>query len=118
MYERFEQILQEKGLTPYRVSIETGVSQGSLSDWKHGRSKPKYTNMIKIADFLDVNPEYLNGTSDTKEKPATNTGDGLSEFEREVLRLMRQLPPNKQDEFESWLTFQVSNQGQRSDDQE
>ena len=32
MYERFMQLLQEKGITPYRVSKETGVTQTTLSD--------------------------------------------------------------------------------------
>lgn len=68
MYEIFARLLQEKGITPYRVSKETGVSQGSLSDWKNGKSKPKYEKMIKIADFLGVSVEYLT----TGQEPRSN----------------------------------------------
>ena len=63
MYERFSKVLQEKGLTAYKVSKETGVSQGSLSDWKYGRSKPKNESMKKIADYLGVSVDWLNGIS-------------------------------------------------------
>lgn len=59
MYEIFAQLLQERGITPYRVAKETGVSQGSLSDWKNGKSTPKYEKMIKIAEFFGVSVEYL-----------------------------------------------------------
>ena len=34
MYERFEQLLQKRGVTPYKVSKETGVTQTSLSNWR------------------------------------------------------------------------------------
>lgn len=93
MYERFEQLLHEKGLTPYRVYIETGVSQGSLSDWKHGKSKPKYTNMLKLANFLGVSVEYLNGDSDKKEKPGAGEGEGLTDQDRELLDVYNRLSP-------------------------
>ena len=59
MYEYFEKLLKEKGLTAYRVAKETGVTQSTLSDWKRGRSTPKTENMKKIADFLIVSVDYL-----------------------------------------------------------
>ena len=70
MYERYEKILVEKGLTSYQVSKATGVSQAVLSSWKVKRSKPKFISLKKIADFLGVSIEYLMGESDEKiEKP-------------------------------------------------
>lgn len=70
MYERYEKILAEKGLTSYQVSKATGVSQAVLSSWKVKRSKPKFISLKKIADFLGVSIEYLMGESDEKiEKP-------------------------------------------------
>ena len=41
MYEIFEQLLQKYGLSAYKVSKETGITQSTLSDWKRGRSTPK-----------------------------------------------------------------------------
>lgn len=70
MYERFSKVLQEKGLTAYKVSKETGVSQGSLSDWKYGRSKPKNESMKKIADYLGVSVDWLNGNSNDRYETA------------------------------------------------
>lgn len=59
MYDKFRQLLVEKGITPYKVAKETGISQVTLSDWKHGRSKPKVDKLVKIADFLNVPLEKL-----------------------------------------------------------
>lgn len=59
MYEIFSELLQKYGVTPYKVSKETGVSQSTLSDWKRGISTPKTDNMKKIADYFGVSVEYL-----------------------------------------------------------
>lgn len=69
MYERYEKLLIEKGLTSYQVSKATGVSQQILSFWKKKRSKPSYKKLKKVADFLEVDVDYLMGESDKIEKP-------------------------------------------------
>ncbi len=66
MYERFMQLLQEKGLTAYRVSKETGVTQTTLSDWKNGRATPKTATLQKIADYFNVSLDWLTGNSEIK----------------------------------------------------
>ena len=69
MYEIFEQLLQKYGVTAYKVSKETGITQSTLSDWKRGRSTPKTENMKKIADYFGVTVEYLmTGKNLPKEK--------------------------------------------------
>lgn len=59
MYEIFSELLQTHGVTPYKVSKETGVSQSTLSDWKRGISTPKQDKLQKIADYFNVSLEYL-----------------------------------------------------------
>lgn len=59
MYEIFSKLLQENGVTPYKVSKETGVSQSTLSDWKRGVSTPKIDKLQRIADYFGVSVEYL-----------------------------------------------------------
>lgn len=59
MYEIFSKLLQLNGVTPYKVSKETGVSQSTLSDWKRGISTPKQDKLQKIADYFGVSLEYL-----------------------------------------------------------
>ena len=76
MYEIFAQLLEKKGVTPYQVSKATGVAQSSLSDWKNGKSKPKFDTMKKIADYFGVTVDYLLGEEkDSTEKPDITYND-------------------------------------------
>lgn len=59
MYENFEQLLQRNGVTSYKVSKETGVTQTALSNWKSGRSTPTTKTLQKIADYFGVTIDYL-----------------------------------------------------------
>lgn len=58
-YENFERLLKEKGVTAYRVSKETGISSGTFSDWKSGRSTPKINKLQKITKYFNVKIEEL-----------------------------------------------------------
>lgn len=59
MYDIFDKILAEKGLTAYKVSKSTGVSTATLTAWKKGDYVPKPDKMKKIAEFLGVSEDYL-----------------------------------------------------------
>lgn len=61
MYEKFEKLCEQKGVTPYKVSKETGVSTATLTNWKQGKYTPKNDKMQKIADYFDVSVDYLTG---------------------------------------------------------
>lgn len=66
MYDIFMQLLQERGLTPYRVSMDTGIPQSTLSAWKRGKSTPKLNKLQIIADYLGVSVDYLLGENGKK----------------------------------------------------
>ncbi|MBO5069906.1 MAG: helix-turn-helix transcriptional regulator [Roseburia sp.] len=59
MYEIFERLCQEHGVTPYRVCKETGLTTATISNWKAGRYTPKADKMQKIADYFGVTLDYL-----------------------------------------------------------
>lgn len=52
MYEKFSKLLQDYGVSAYKVSKETGISQSVFSEWKRGKSQPKLDKLQKIADFF------------------------------------------------------------------
>ncbi|WP_337405235.1 helix-turn-helix transcriptional regulator [Porcipelethomonas sp.] len=60
----FVQLLQDKGITPYRIAKETGISQGLMNEYKSGKKSPNIQNLIKIADYLDCSTDYLLGRTD------------------------------------------------------
>lgn len=59
MYEIFEMLMRANGYTAYKVSLETGIAQSTLSDWKKGKSTPKIDKLRKIADLFGVSVDYL-----------------------------------------------------------
>ena len=59
MYEIFERLLKERGVTAYKVSKSTGIGASTFSDWKNGRSTPKQEKLQKIADYFGVTVDYL-----------------------------------------------------------
>lgn len=59
MYKKFERLLTERNLTAYKVSLDTGIAQSSLSDWKRGVSNPKADKLKILANYFDVPIEYF-----------------------------------------------------------
>jgi transcriptional regulator with XRE-family HTH domain len=59
LYQKFLNIISEKGISPYRVAKDTGISTATMSDWKMGRYKPKLDKLQKIATYLGVSLEEL-----------------------------------------------------------
>lgn len=87
MYEIFERLLSEHGVTAYRVAKETGVTTATLTNWKKGKYTPKQDKLQKIADYFGVTIDYLmTGTDDsTKEPTQLNARD-----ERDISRRLEQ----------------------------
>ncbi len=61
MYERLDALLNERGITAYRLAKDLGISQSSLSEWKRGNSIPKHERLVKIAAYFSVPVSYLSG---------------------------------------------------------
>lgn len=59
MYEVFEQLCQKKGVTSYKVSKETSISQTTLSRWKTSGKDPNKNVLVKLADYFGVTVDYI-----------------------------------------------------------
>jgi transcriptional regulator with XRE-family HTH domain len=59
MYEIFLKLLEEKGVSAYKVGKATGIAGSTFTDWKTGRSAPKQDKLQKIADYFGVSLDYL-----------------------------------------------------------
>lgn len=68
-YERFEKIIEAKGITPYKVSKETGVSTVTLSNWKNGKYTPKADKLQSICDYLNVDMDMIIETQKKNNAP-------------------------------------------------
>lgn len=82
MYEIFAKLLEERGVTAYKVSKATGIAGSTFSDWKSGRSTPKQDKLQKIADFFGVSVDFLiTGKEETAVAQETHV-DLKAEFNR------------------------------------
>ncbi|GLB30964.1 hypothetical protein LAD12857_28870 [Lacrimispora amygdalina] len=59
MYKKFAALLDEREVTAYRVSKETGIPANTFTDWKTGRSKPKFDKLMALAKYFEVPVEYF-----------------------------------------------------------
>lgn len=59
MYGKYEALRDEKKLSDYKVSQETGIATSTLTDWKKGRYKPKVDKLQVLAKFFSVPIEYF-----------------------------------------------------------
>lgn len=82
MYEIFAKLLEERGVTAYKVSKATGIAGSTFSDWKSGRSTPKQDKLQKIADYFGVSVDFLiTGKEETAVAQETHI-DLKAEFDR------------------------------------
>lgn len=61
MYSVFVKLMEENGLTPYRVAKEAGITQATLSRWKTGKVNPSLETLQVLADYFHVSIDYLMG---------------------------------------------------------
>lgn len=59
MYEKYLKLRDEKGVTDYKVAVETKIAKSTFSDWKSGRSEPKLDKLKKIAKYFGVGVDYF-----------------------------------------------------------
>lgn len=90
---RLKECREMRGLSQKEVAAILKVSAPSVSNWESEKTRPTHDNLEKLADLYGVSVDYLLGrdapVEAQKEKPVPK--DELSDDERELLRLFRQL---------------------------
>lgn len=91
--ERLKQLRTERKLTQEMLSKESGLTKSSIAMYETGKRKPKIEVLERLADFFNVDLDYLVGKSDRTTviaPPAPQKSDGLPELnardERDIER--------------------------------
>ena len=58
-YMRYRSHADARGVTDYQVSKDTGIYNVTFSEWKSGKSQPKYDKLQKLANYFGVPVEKL-----------------------------------------------------------
>ena len=59
MYEIFEKLCKEKGITPYRFCKDTGINSSTISTWKNKRSECSPKTAKAICEYFNISIDYL-----------------------------------------------------------
>ena len=59
MYEIFELLCNEKGITPYKFCKDTGVSTSTISTWKKKNSQCRPELAEKVCNYFGISHDYL-----------------------------------------------------------
>lgn len=57
--ERIKEVREKKGLTQEKLAEKTGLSKGFISDVENGKTDISSDNLLKVADVLNANLDYL-----------------------------------------------------------
>lgn len=86
--QRLTDQLEDRLLT--EVAEETEVAQGSLSDYRSGKTEPRVTALARLAGYFDVSTDYLLGMTHTATRDQSEREwrekVGLSDRAVEILR--------------------------------
>ena len=97
MAKRIKNLRQEKGLTLEQVADVVGVGKSTVRKWETGMiANMRRDKIADLAKALGTTPEYLMGWEEKKESPSKVD---LTEGERLLLDLFRQIPEEQQRVF-------------------
>lgn len=91
MYDIFEKLLNEYGVTAYRVAKETGISTATLTQWKNGTSTPKQDKLQLIADYFGKSVDYLLTGKESEVKEPVLTPKDERDISKKLNETLEQL---------------------------
>jgi len=68
--DRIKKALDDAGMNQNELSIASGVSRASISQYVNGKNSPSSINAVKMAQVLRVSPEWLMGLDIDSDKTA------------------------------------------------
>lgn len=59
IYNKVKKFLDDKGVTFYKLSQETGIATSTFSEWGKGNYIPKATKLILVANYMGITLDEL-----------------------------------------------------------
>ncbi len=102
--ERIKELREKKDLSQKQLAEIMHISQSSISEYESGNQQPPIEMLMQLADFFDVNIDYLLGRTNISislnrltEKISTRSGEipvndlfTLNNNEKEIIGLLIQ----------------------------
>ena len=62
--KNLKQLMKDLSVNQIKLSKEIGVAQSAISAWLHGKKEPSITSLWLLADYFNVDIDYLVGRTD------------------------------------------------------
>ncbi|MCL2751476.1 MAG: helix-turn-helix domain-containing protein [Firmicutes bacterium] len=62
--ERLKELMKDYGMNQSRLAEKIGLKQNTISAWLLGKKEPSITSLWLLADFFDIDIDYLVGRTD------------------------------------------------------
>lgn len=99
MAKRIKELRTAKGLTLEQVADVVGVGKSTVRKWETGMiANMRRDKIASLAKALGTTPAYLMGWKEEETKKDSPTDLQLSEGEKLMLQLFRQIPEDRQQE--------------------
>lgn len=74
-WEKYVQLCLNAGKSPNAAASDIGIASGTVTKWKNENSEPRYTTLLKIADYFGVPVSYFSEEDqETEKSPAPDKG--------------------------------------------
>jgi transcriptional regulator with XRE-family HTH domain len=90
VYDKIIEQVNNNSLTGKELGNKLGLKKSPLTDWKNGKSKPTLEQLVKLCEIFAISSDELLGLE---------TANKLSENEKELLSIFKQLPEREQIKF-------------------
>lgn len=62
--DRIKSLMKEEGLNQVQLAEKVGVKQNTISSWLRCKKEPSITSLWLLADYFNVDIDYLVGRKD------------------------------------------------------
>lgn len=109
--KRLQQALEIRQMKAIELARKSGVTRGIISSYISGRWKAKQTNVMRLAQALNVSEAWLMGYDVPMERP-DKEAFSVSSLEKNLLLDFRRLSPSGQQSVLNFLEFTKNNENQ------
>lgn len=98
-YDKFMYLCNVKKITPSRAAVDAGISKSLVTKWKTNRTEmPSPEILQKLSAYFNVPVSDLI-SEESKQKENSISEDNLTDGERMLLEIFRQIPAEMQRVF-------------------
>lgn len=118
--QRLVLLREKKGYSQRDLAGILEIAPGTLAMWEKGRRNPKHDAIENMARALSCDVDYLVGNTNTPItiKPMEDIFAGLTPQERELIELLRALPPEEYERKMEKIMFRIEEEEKKETPQQ